>query len=313
MRDGTRGHVGRLELDGRRIGTAFQLLPDGMGITALHVLVQAERASPGDELHLVVGTGPAISRRCEVTDRIDPEHDLAVIDLQPPISAPPLMIRTWDGGLAGAPVVVHGFGALDDAEHDYGFLPTAGELWGVVERDGVLLLVVNAKGVLQGMSGAPVLLAGTNQLVGVVSGRYNSTDSWYRDSVWIAPAAHISVLAGERLAAGLVAQAEGDLSRGDYDLALAKVDDVLKLQATNVAALLVRARVHLLQERFGAAQSDVASVLRFQPENVKALALRSAIHLGRGDRAAAQSDLETVLERAPSDAFVVHLQRLLGL
>jgi hypothetical protein len=36
------------------------------------------------------------------------------------------------------------------------------------------------------MSGAPVCLAGSSTVVGVVSGRYNSLDGWFRDAVWVA-------------------------------------------------------------------------------------------------------------------------------
>lgn len=59
-------------------------------------------------------------------------------------------------------------------------------------EDGVVLMSVRASGAQPGMSGAPVLRASDDAVVGMVTSRYNSSNGWGRDTVWVVGAAALA-------------------------------------------------------------------------------------------------------------------------
>jgi CHAT domain len=93
------------------------------------------------------------------------------------------------------PVVVTGVTDVPDDRHSYGHLDATGTWEGSTTRDAqVPLGRIEAKAVMKGMSGAPVRRLSDDQVLGVVSGRYNSADGWLRDSVWVARSEHMEAL-----------------------------------------------------------------------------------------------------------------------
>ena len=202
------GFIGQvLDDDGATVGTCWLVAP-GWVLTAAHVAqaagadvvaasVTAERAfsaaaDRADEravtLRLKRGlaeTGPVIEGRVR---RADTVVDLALvkIDAESWDSAPAELADST--GLEGKTVVVTGMAELADAREDAALIAssTTGhwDEWGLYE-DSLRLAKIIAPGVLSNMSGAPVIRAEVNTVVGLVTGRYNSADGWARDAVWV--------------------------------------------------------------------------------------------------------------------------------
>jgi tetratricopeptide (TPR) repeat protein len=187
------GYLGRvLDGAGDPVGTCFQVAP-GVVVTAWHVLADIGAASDNS---LVKVDPLAGGDRFEVTvARVDPVHDLAVLTsgTRLPGTAGPLTATDQMALRAG--VTVTGHAVPDDPGHSYRFLNATGEWAGWTTRDDAVPLgrMISAT-VVPGMSGAPVIRDDDGAVAGVVSGRYNSTDGWLADTVWVARTEDLAVL-----------------------------------------------------------------------------------------------------------------------
>ena len=179
--DGCLGRV--LDPAGIPIGTCFQIA-NGWLVTAYHVVEHAGAA----QRDATVSIDPLIGgEQCIATvARVHEAHDLALLHA-PRSTLQSSLPRAIDGRPVSprTPVVTRGVAAIDDPGHEYRYLPATGIWHGFAERDGVRLGRIDARGVARGMSGAPVCTL-DGRLVGVVSGRYNSTDGWHEGTVWVA-------------------------------------------------------------------------------------------------------------------------------
>ena len=161
-------------------------------MTAYHVLEKAGKLEPGVLVDFLPVTGGE-PRPATVTESLDRPHDLAVLHLQEPLDSPAIELALSDQVAEGATLAIQGYGVLEGTSGSFDWLPADGRVVGPGWQDGTRLLVVASQRVLLGMSGAPVLLANRDVLVGVVSGRYNS-DNWYRDSVFVGRTEDLLVL-----------------------------------------------------------------------------------------------------------------------
>jgi hypothetical protein len=167
------------------VGTCFQVAPC-LVVTAWHVLRHLGCDQIGTWLSTDALDGATPAARTEVI-ATDAGRDLAVLRREAPLpETVPGLVATDGVGLLTR-VVVTGVPTVDDGEHDYRHLDATGTWQGGTVRDGrVALGRLTSSAVVPGMSGAPVLRLTDNVVIGVVSARYNSADSWLRDSVWVA-------------------------------------------------------------------------------------------------------------------------------
>ena len=225
-------YLGRvLDADGDPAGTCFQVA-SGVLVTAWHVLDAVGAGGEGDTVAVdPLQGGPGRLARVE---RADPLHDLAVLVTADPLPGSVAGLAASDEVDIGAPVVITGVPVLDD-EHSYTYLDADGHWAGGTTRDDqVPLGRVAASAVMRGMSGAPVLArqpGHAGQLVaGVVSARYNSTDGWGRDSVW--------VVRTENLVPLLAGLGEVTMSRrgwaGTAELTLTVTDEQVRLRGAGL-------------------------------------------------------------------------------
>ncbi len=182
-------YLGRL-LDeaGAAAGTCFQVAP-GVLVTAWHVLDALGAAGEGAAVSVDPLRGG--SARLSQVVKLDPLHDLAVLRCDDLLPGSVAGLGASDEVALSARVVITGVAALDDPGRAYRHLDAAGR-WagGTMLDDQVPIGRVEARAVQPGMSGAPVVRdhadARERLVIGVVSARYNSTDGWGRDSVWVA-------------------------------------------------------------------------------------------------------------------------------
>lgn len=183
-KDRVPSYLGRvLSADGEPVGTCFQVA-SGVLVTAFHVLDELGRGAPGEVLHVDSLSGDVGFFLAEVV-RIDAAHDLAVLKTHQPLSGTVAGFWATDC-MDSARVQVLGVSMLDDIDHGYRYTPAIGRWVGPMQQDGKELGVLASKFIAKGMSGAPVRRLSGDQVVGVISGRYNAAGSWNRDMVWVA-------------------------------------------------------------------------------------------------------------------------------
>jgi tetratricopeptide (TPR) repeat protein len=176
-------YLGRVLAEGDTpVGTCFQVA-SGVLVTAWHVLDDIGAAAQDAPVRVdPLAGGKAFTA---VVARVDPVHDLAVLTTRTPL---PTMAGTFtqtDRVALRTPVTVTGHVLVDD-EHTYRFLDAPGEWAGGTTRDDAVPLGrIASTAVLRGMSGAPVIRDSDAVVVGVVSGRYNTTDGWLTGTVWV--------------------------------------------------------------------------------------------------------------------------------
>lgn len=179
-------YLGRiLDAVGTPVGTCFQVA-DGVLVTAWHVLDDLDAGGHGDEVMVdaLADSHPPASARVA---QVDPLHDLAVLICSKQLTSTIGMVGVTDTVDFATPVVVTGVATVDDGGHQYRFLDAVGHWRGGTTRDmQVPLGRLGTESVTPGMSGAPVRRIVDDVVIGVVSARYNSTDGWLRDSVWVA-------------------------------------------------------------------------------------------------------------------------------
>ena len=201
------GFIGQvLDDDGATVGTCWLVAP-GWVLTAAHVaqaagadVVAASVAAAGRDnashddgqtvtLRLRRGlaeTGPVIEGRVR---RADTVIDLALVEIDAEAwdSAPAELADSEDVKPKEV-VVVTGAAELADAREDAALIAssTTGS-WdmGGLRNDSLYLAKIKASGVLRNMSGAPVIRAKDNTVVGLVTSRYNSADGWGQGIVWV--------------------------------------------------------------------------------------------------------------------------------
>jgi len=186
-------HLGRvLNAGGEPVGTCFQVAA-GVLATAWHVL---DDVGAG-EIAAVVAVDPLAGGepRDATVAAIDPLADLAVLRVESPLGASIAGLRATDDVPLGLSIAVTGFGELEDPGHEYSHFDAAGEWAGGTTRDRqVPLGRLRSSDVVRGMSGAPVRERENDRVVGVVSGRYNSTDGWLAGTVWVARCERLATL-----------------------------------------------------------------------------------------------------------------------
>jgi tetratricopeptide (TPR) repeat protein len=188
-------YLGRiLDASGSPVGTCFQLEP-GVLITAWHVLEQIEAGTLGAAVVVDSLAGAVEPRSCAVS-RVDELADLAVLETEVPLLDSVGGISGTDDEDLGVQVVATGVSAVEDPGRSYSYLDAIGITAGGTTRDDATPLGrIRSQDVVPGMSGAPVRRVADDVVVGVVSGRYNSTDGWLRDSIWLARCEQMTSLA----------------------------------------------------------------------------------------------------------------------
>ncbi|WP_136313625.1 tetratricopeptide repeat protein [Actinomyces procaprae] len=191
------------------VGTCWLVSP-GRVVTAAHVLsavgvnlVQAHAAlavpdaaapvpegnSPAPQIRLRQGlSSTAATLRARVL-HLDLVLDLALLEVETSAwSAEPARLATTAGIQPGAAVRITGASSRPDpaAERGVTASSTSGQWdgWDFYSDITTELLTVKASGAQPGMSGAPVVLADGGAVIGMVTGRYNSSDGWSRDLVF---------------------------------------------------------------------------------------------------------------------------------
>ena len=185
-------YLGRiLKSAGNPIGTCFQVKP-GILVTAWHVLEECAAGQVGQSV-LVDSLAPGGSSPTQArVERIDPEHDQAVLRIETPLEASVERYEPTEAQLPETKVVITGHSVVPDsrgrgpASGIKRFLDAPGT-WagGTIIDDRVALGRLNASDVVLGMSGAPVRRLSDDAVVGVVCARYNSGSTRLRDTVWV--------------------------------------------------------------------------------------------------------------------------------
>jgi hypothetical protein len=179
-------YTGRvLRRDGIPVGTCFQVSP-GIIVTAAHVVAAASRDPiPGSSTVSIdpVAGGDPVPAVLLVSD---PKRDLAILGCDSPFASSVPGFIGPDAVPALTEIVISGVSFVPH-DQNYRFLPAAGTWQGPAQpQDGVSLVRLEVRGVTHGMSGSPVRRISDDHVLGVVSGRYNSSDGWGRDTVWAA-------------------------------------------------------------------------------------------------------------------------------
>jgi len=178
------GFLGRLvDAHDGVLGTCFQVVP-GVLVTAYHVVPDV---LVGDRVRVGQLDGSDIVTEATVVG-IDPEHDLAVLEIPRPLRQSRGDLAMSDTVRPGTEVAVIGWAAgVFDPDHTHEIHQAVGEWCGLARLDGgTRLCRVRLDALMQGMSGAPVMRVSDGAIVGVVSGRYNSADGWLAQTGWIA-------------------------------------------------------------------------------------------------------------------------------
>ncbi len=185
-------YLGRILDDkGAAAGTCFQVAP-GVLVTAAHVL---------EELGLTIGDACTVdplqggSERPATIARLEPVSDLAILTTDQHLDGCVAGLFATDAVPPTEKVIVTGVCQVDDPGHSYRHVDAIGDWAGGTTRDdGTPLGRITNRDVMPGMSGGPVRRLSDDQVVGVVSGRYNSVDGWLRDTVWIIRTEHLQAL-----------------------------------------------------------------------------------------------------------------------
>jgi tetratricopeptide (TPR) repeat protein len=151
-------------------------------VTAAHVLDDVGRKNAPVGVDPLEGGGAI---RATVAG-LDHEHDIAILTSEERLPAVAGYLAYADAAPLRTGVSVTGHAVIDDGDHQYRYLVATGEWAGPTERDGILLGSMTAARTMRGMSGAPVIMDSDRMVVGLVSGRYNSADSWLVGNVWVA-------------------------------------------------------------------------------------------------------------------------------
>ncbi len=186
------GYIGRiLSGHGDPVGTCFQVEPHVL-VTAWHVVEQCGAGEVGSFVEVdSLSPGASPPSPAEV-ERIDPDHDLAVLRRELPLSASVEFFEATDTVSLAADVIVTGHSRVEDYG---GHAPVAGGrrflhalgTWtgGTVSDKGVALGRLSAPDVVLGMSGAPVRQLSDGAVVGMVCARYSSAGQWLPHAVWV--------------------------------------------------------------------------------------------------------------------------------
>jgi Trypsin-like peptidase domain len=178
------GYLGRvLSAEGTPVGTCFQVRPCVLA-TAWHVLDNLDAGDVDAEVTIdpLGGGEPAAA----VVRAIDSLRDLAVLERREPLPTSIVAMGPTASVPPQAVVMITGVPDFVDSRR-FQFLDATGRWQGGAQiTTGVVLGRIECKSLVQGMSGSPVRLHPDDRVVGVVSARYNSTDGWLRDSVWVA-------------------------------------------------------------------------------------------------------------------------------
>lgn len=157
--DASKPAIVRIEVGSDRVGTGFVIDASGVIATNLHVVVGA----PEIKVRTLDGTTLDVRRVLA----IDPDHDLALIDVDPAGPMPTLRLGDSDKVSAGDPVIAIGnpLGVLDYTVSD-------GLISSVRAISSELTLLQISAPISQGSSGGP-LFNGYGEVIGVATAIFN--------------------------------------------------------------------------------------------------------------------------------------------
>jgi hypothetical protein len=157
--DRSKAAIVRVEVGNERVGTGFVIDRDGAIATNLHVV----RGSSDIKVRTLDGTVLTVPRVLA----LDPEHDLALIDVDPRRPLPVLSLGDSDKVSAGDPVIVIGnpLGVLDYTVSD-GLISSVRPV-----SEDLTLLQISAP-ISQGSSGGP-LFNSFGEVIGVATAIFN--------------------------------------------------------------------------------------------------------------------------------------------
>lgn len=167
---------------GQPVGTCFQVMP-GVLVTAWHVVHDVDAPAPGAVIRIdPLGGGRWFAAVVAV---VDEQLDLAILRGDIPLAGSTPGLVPTDAVALRTELEITGVSRVQD-RHDYRFITTTGTWQGPALRDEQIPLGrLSANSIMPGMSGAPVLRAGDQMVLGVLSGRYNSTDGWLEHTGWV--------------------------------------------------------------------------------------------------------------------------------
>lgn len=213
--------VGRLMRDGIAVGTAFVVTADGLAVTAEHVIGRhGEEATWAFEPL----AAPGLSLPVDTSLPADEDADVALVQIAEAIDWKPMALASHANATPGDRVHLRGF--AESLDYDSG----VGSYVGETGEHGRIWVKVSCRHAQHGMSGAPVLLTGTDSVIGIVSARRNAPD-WNRDTVLLARSEDVVALAPDllRLTAPVRRHTAGTLrlswDRGDSKDLILDTDD----------------------------------------------------------------------------------------
>ncbi|MFI6577608.1 serine protease [Nocardiopsis sp. NPDC050513] len=173
-------------------GTCFQIDRSGYLVTAWHVVqtTLGLEEIPVETVEVTVdslGDPDVKPTRAWVVAR-NHRADLALLKTGTPLPGTARLLRPTRSAEQGEEVTMVGHAVIEDGAHvpPSRSVEALGRWQGEVTRtDGLRLGRIQSSDVMPGMSGAPVRRLGDDSVLGVISSRHNTTDSWMAHSVWV--------------------------------------------------------------------------------------------------------------------------------
>ena len=100
----------------------------------------------------------------------------------------------------------------------------------------------------------------------------------------------------------LLAEAEELARQGEWEAALAQLEQVQTLSADNEAALVLRGRIYLAQQNYGPAAEALVAALGISPQNANAHFALGLVYNAQGDFPAALESFQAAVDSEPNYA-----------
>lgn len=170
--------VVRIEVDGKIAGTGFFTARDGQVLTCFHVVKDGQTGRLTDKPITVSFEGESYPARCIFTPSNPEQLDMALLRIEPRALPPGALVLprvAWDG--QQHTFYTYGFRSADAFQQ--GLFATGDILGSTVIANGSRRLQLLSGGIgeealRQGMSGAPVVIEGSAQIVGMITDRHHT-------------------------------------------------------------------------------------------------------------------------------------------